>query len=145
MFKMSAICLALAQAHLYRPPTGATPWHDATPNHRKLPYEIDYKVADFGMDHDIISTQAHIEQQEKKHGLWTPKMKDEKKLQLNSDPICSSVGCPDSKNLHHDGTPVVNYPVNDNAELDEDMIAAQSNIKKTQKRMGHKLRLKKSD
>ena len=77
--KVFAILL-LSATQAYRPPQGATPWHDETPNYRKPDHKIDYAVPDFGIDHDIISTQKHIEDQEKKHGLWKPKLKDEKKI-----------------------------------------------------------------
>jgi len=32
----------------------------------------DYFVPNFGADKDIIDAQAHIAQQEAKHGVWTP-------------------------------------------------------------------------
>ena len=57
------------------------------PEKKKKTHPMDYKVPDFGVDHDIISTQKHIADQEKKHGKWTPKTEDPdaaKKIQLKS-------------------------------------------------------------
>ena len=48
------------------------------------------------MDHDIISTQDHIKRSEETHGKWTLP-EDAAKIQLESDPICSSSGCEKSK------------------------------------------------
>ncbi len=50
----------------YRPPEGSVPWHNADPNAIADPFKMNYKVADFGVDHDIIATQKHISDQEKR-------------------------------------------------------------------------------
>lgn len=43
-------------------------------NKKKLPYEINYKVPNFGVDEDIVNTQKHIAEQEKKQNhKWVPK------------------------------------------------------------------------
>ena len=42
----------------------------------------DYKVPNFGMDHDIIDTQKHIADEEKKHGKWTPVQDDNGKWEV---------------------------------------------------------------
>ena len=40
---------------------------------KKPPHPMNYKVPDFGMDHDIIDTQKHIADQEKAQGhTWVP-------------------------------------------------------------------------
>ena len=48
-------------------------WPCDTVDKKKLGYPIDYKVPNFGVDEDIVNTQAHIKAQEAKHGAWTPK------------------------------------------------------------------------
>ena len=35
------------------------------------PYPINYPVPNFGVDEDIISTQKHIKDMEKKYGKWS--------------------------------------------------------------------------
>ena len=116
-----------------RPYPGTAPWHNENPNFVKPDHDVDYPVPDFGKDHDIIDTQKHIADQEKKHGKWTPK-KDEKTgewnvpqpidndsyqyrnlqldnlIALNSDPICSSAGCTQYKHPKKKTHPM-NYPV----------------------------------
>jgi hypothetical protein len=71
-------------------------------------YPIDYKVPDFGQDHDIKDSLKHMDSTEKKLGTWTlpPKNETENSLAVKkddkkaltvtvkkSDPICPSVGC----------------------------------------------------
>lgn len=55
------------------------------------------------MDKDIVDTQKHIDDAEKKHGKWKIDLKGAL-VQLESDPICSSAGCEKSpikpKNSH---------------------------------------------
>ena len=50
---------------------GCNTGYTAKPDH-----PVDYKVPNFGIDHDIIATQKHIKDQEAKHGAWTPKQDD---------------------------------------------------------------------
>ena len=50
----------------YRPPEGSVPWHNAEPNKVEDPFKMNYVVPNFGVDHDIISTQKHISDQEKR-------------------------------------------------------------------------------
>jgi hypothetical protein len=41
---------------------------------KKSPHPVDYKVPNFGVDEDIINTQKHVADQEKKQNhKWTPK------------------------------------------------------------------------
>jgi len=72
---MAALLLTMEQVKAFRPPAGTAPWHKEGRENEwfKLDYPIDYKVPDFGMDHDIIHTQKHIKDQEDrlKH-KWTP-------------------------------------------------------------------------
>jgi len=71
-------------------------------------------VPNFGLDKDVVDTQAHIAAQEAKHGKWTPTQDDngvwivpgaadnksytykslvQLEADAESDPICSSAGC----------------------------------------------------
>lgn len=91
------------------------------PNAKKpKPHPVDYFVPNFGLDRDIVDTQASIAAQEAKHGKWVPVQDDngvwivpqaannksytyKSLLQLDaeSDPVCPSSGCP--KNKFHGG------------------------------------------
>jgi len=81
-------------------------------------HPVDYYVPNFGLDADILVAQKNIADQEKKHGKWSPKQDDngvwlvpqpidnksysyaavqlEDQINLESDPICSSAGCPEN-------------------------------------------------
>ena len=67
-------------------------------------HPVDYPVPDFGVDHDIIGTQASSANAEQDLGTeWNPESFDKvpkvdaefKLMQKasDSDPICSSAGC----------------------------------------------------
>jgi hypothetical protein len=87
-------------------------------------------VPNFGLDKDIVDAQANIATQEKKHGAWTPTQDDngvwevpeaidnnlykyrsllqtDADIKTESDPICSSAGCP--KNYATAATHPMNY------------------------------------
>ena len=57
----------------FRPPVGSTPWHDDHTGSKRLPPPEPYTVPNFGVDHDIISTQKHIADAEKKYGVMKVK------------------------------------------------------------------------
>ena len=76
MFSKSTICLlaialfsdeVVAHKVDYRPPAGTAPWYKtATENSWIKPtWKVDYFVPNFGVDHDIKTTQAHIAETEK--------------------------------------------------------------------------------
>jgi len=44
--------------------------HPECKSKKESPHPVDYKVPNFGVDHDIIDTQKHMADQEKKHGKW---------------------------------------------------------------------------
>jgi hypothetical protein len=71
---MAALVLTLEQAIAvygkntdYRPPAGTAPWHEEKREWRwhKPDYPIDYKVPNFGIDHDIAVSQQNLEVAEK--------------------------------------------------------------------------------
>jgi len=62
----------------YRPPAEAAPWHKPDVG-SKVKEEDPYFVPNFGIDHDIISTQKHMDQQEKAKGAWMPKKNEDGK------------------------------------------------------------------
>jgi len=74
--KTSALILTLlfagsAEAVRYRPyADGRTPWYKTSPGAPEIDFPHDYKVADFGVDHDIKSTFAHTAAAEAKLGEW---------------------------------------------------------------------------
>ena len=54
----------------FRPYTnGRTPWYKSPPKEPKVEFKHDYFVPNFGVDQDVIHTQAHIAQQEKRLGI----------------------------------------------------------------------------
>ena len=98
------------------------------------PHPVDYKVPNFGVDEDIVNTQAHIAAQEKKHGPWKAVQDDngfwivpeaasnqsytygslvqtdaDVKAETESDPICSSAGCIGPKATKGAKTHPMNY------------------------------------
>ena len=109
-------------------------------------------MPNFGVDEDIIRTQKHIADQEKKQGhTWTPK-RDEtgawdvpeayksstKSLaQVGSDPVCHSAGCPKSKWFGNAADKVVDYPdLVGKYGYDEDIIDSVGNEWMVSKAMG---------
>ena len=78
----------------------------------KMPYDINYPVPNFGVDHDIKNTETDIELAEKqlKH-KWNPKMKADKE-----DPK--------------------DYPV-PNLGVDEDILGVAQSLRASQAQLGH--------
>jgi len=74
--KTSAMILALlfagsAEAVRYRPfVDGRTPWYKTSPGVAPVDFPHDYKVSDFGVDHEIKSSLAHTAAAEAKLGEW---------------------------------------------------------------------------
>lgn len=129
---MAALLLTMEQAYLvygkhsdYRPLPESAPWHQEKREWRwhKPDYPTNYKVPDFGVDHDIAVSQNNLKDTEKllKH-QWSPKKneqgafvlpnsadahstmtydpkarmqiaRDEEYVQTESDPVCHSAGC----------------------------------------------------
>ena len=141
-----------------RPYAGTAPWHEENREGKwfKLDYPIDYKVPNFGVDHDIIHTKKHIADQEKRlDHKWIPKRDPETKKFIvpnaanansysympsnmvqrksfqsltQSDPISGSAGWPVStRKAKVDDT--VFYPDPDTMELDFDMVDSVKNLK----------------
>lgn len=112
-------------------------------------YPVDYKVPDFGVDHDIKDSLKHMKDQEADKGTWTlPKDKEGKiissypsnntlasgkkpaekqaiavsaDVQMKSDPICSSAGCTQYEHPKLETYPM-DYPVA-NFGVDHDIKA----------------------
>lgn len=82
------------------------------PLEKKPDHPTGYSVPDFGVDEDVIATQAHMKQQEKTLGVnWNPDQDDSGKwivptseaefhltgtktdIHLKDDPVCISTGC----------------------------------------------------
>ena len=63
----------------YRPPTPEqAPWHKPDVG-SKVKVEDPYFVPNFGIDHDIVSTQKHVADVEKAKGKWAPKQNEDGK------------------------------------------------------------------
>lgn len=96
-------------------------------------HPVDYYVPNFGLDHDILTAQKNIKDQEKKHGVWTPKQDDngvwqvptaapnssytyrllqlDSQIDLQDDPICSSAGCTQYQHKKKKPEYPIDYPV----------------------------------
>ena len=106
-------------------------------------------MPNFGLDHDIATSQANEQATESKlNHQWVPKWDEEKEkfevpspdiefklIGLNhaSDPICSSAGCPTKKDKSHPK----DYPVPDFG-VDPDIISTQKHIADQEKLKNHK-------
>jgi hypothetical protein len=91
---------------------------------------MNYKVPNFGVDYDILATQASLKVSEKenKHKLYG-KLYPKSFVQLDeqSDPICGSGGC---NQYTHPKKPLgypINYPV-PNFGTDTDIETTKENI-----------------
>jgi hypothetical protein len=114
-------------------------------NKSKSPYPINYKVPDFGVDHDIVQTQRHIADEEKRQNhKWNPK-KDENgawnvpSALVQSDPVCHSAGCPKSEWFEAEkaAAPEPEYPdLVAKYGYDEDIIDSYGNEMMVSKAMG---------
>lgn len=113
-------------------------------------------MPNFGMDHDIIVSQANeaASQEKLKHTWnWSPALNEEEikdkalirwgsLAQRNpaslavSDPICSSAGCPNSWKGRQADKPV-NYPVTHGYPLDDDIISTQGHLKNQEVKQKH--------
>jgi len=131
------------------------------PKKKNGDYPVDYKVPDFGMDHDIKDSLKHMNDQEAEKGTWTlPRDKDGKiigsfpsnntlsskpasktalavsaDVQMKSDPICSSAGCTQYEHPKHETYPM-DYPV-PNFGVDHDIAASQAHTDQVEKSMGY--------
>lgn len=114
-------------------------------NKSKSPYPINYKVPDFGIDHDIITTQNHIASEEKRQNhKWVPKKDDTGAWNVpsalaQSDPICHSAGCEKSVWFKQEKTPFddIEYPdLVKKYGYDEDIIDSVGNEMMVSKAMG---------
>ena len=101
---------------------------------------MDYPVPDFGVDHDIISTQKSSSNAEKDLDIeWNPPSFDDvpkvdaefKLMQVRSDPICNSFGCTQYLHPTKDSHPV-DYPVPDFG-MDHDIISTQNSSSNAEK------------
>ena len=134
--------------------------HDLNAAFKKIEKErhpMNYKVPNLGVDQDIKDTQSHTAAAEKrlKH-KWTPKQdkngvwlvpnaknnnnwtfisfKDSQgllQLEAESDPICSSSGCPKNK-LHAGPTWPMDYPV-PNFGADQDVLNVNDSLAASEK------------
>jgi uncharacterized protein YkvS len=90
--------------------------------HKKLPYDIDYPVPNFGVDHEILDNHKDLDVAEGIVGHhWNFKFE---KPPLNP-----------AKKTVYDGAP----------KLDGDIIDSRNNLKSTESRMSHKLVLDSDD
>jgi hypothetical protein len=114
----------------------------------------DYFVPNFGMEHDILATQAHLLGAEKslKH-TWTVPKDDLPKLfpdaqfsyglaQKQSVPACTSVGCETETaaptKLQADMDKHAKDYFVPNFGMDHDIVASESNLKNAEKSLKHK-------
>lgn len=98
---------------------------------KKSPYPIDYKVPDYGIDHDIKDSLKHLKDQEKKHGKWD--LPKDENVDISSIPACTSIGCA------HDKKPKDPHPMNyyvPNFGVDHDIQASLKNLKDQEKKHG---------
>lgn len=86
------------------------------------PYPINYPVPNFGVDEDIISTQKHIKDMEKKYGKWSFAQAEQEREPLlsNIKPANTNPGYP------------INYPV-PNFGVDQDILDTQNHLNKLEK------------
>jgi len=115
-------------------------------------HPVDYKVPNFGVDQDIINTQEHLKNTEKKlKHVWKPKRdengvwevptayKSSTLAQAESDPVCHSAGCSKSKWFAPDPNaiqPVYYDDVVAKFGYDEDIIDSVGNEMIVSKAMG---------
>ena len=77
----TASAIEVSQESTYRPTAEQAPWYKtASSSTWNVPdWKINYKVPNFGVDHDIKATQKHEKDTSKKLGAWNPKKdKDDK-------------------------------------------------------------------
>jgi hypothetical protein len=116
---MGSVTLALltndAKALKYRPPPGATPWYKTASVGENLDpkYPYNYVVPNFGVDTDVVMSQKHLSEAEKKVGK----------------PMAASFKKPK-------GHPV-DYKV-PNFGQDSDIKIALGNIAQSEKNLNHK-------
>ena len=73
MFKFIAATLVVSVS-AYRPIEGTNPWDKEVPKGPTVDFPYNYKVANFGLDHDIRDTNNNLEGAEKAlKTKWTPK------------------------------------------------------------------------
>jgi hypothetical protein len=117
----------------------------------------DYRVPNFGMDHDIVGTHESIKSTEKTMGKsWTPTQDENGNwdvpsaannksyryagaslAQVQSDPICSSAGCEAHARKQKGGDKIVQYPDPEVQGLEADIIHSHASEKQAQKTLGH--------
>ena len=113
----------------------------------------DYRVPNFGLDHDIITSQTNEKATEKKLGhqwVWSPEPTSEEirdkalirslaQKQAISDPICSSAHYPDCfiGNKSDSEEKIVRYNVDHTYPLDSDIIVSQKNLKEQETSQKH--------
>jgi len=116
----------------------------------KSAYPVDYKVPNFGVDQDIVHTQKHIKDAEKKlghnwkpvqdvNGIWeVPTAHKPSLAQIGSDPVCHSAGCPKTKWFKKDKDNEVVYydDVVKKFGYDEDIVDSVGNEMMVSKAMG---------
>jgi hypothetical protein len=98
-------------------------------------HPTNYFVPDFGMDEDIITTQANIKAQKEKAGLkWPGDSFVQTNAEMGREPLLTwapTIADPDHP---------MNYFV-PNFGLDHDILGADANLKLTEERLGHKLHI----
>jgi hypothetical protein len=63
---LSVFLYGSAEAIRYRPYTnGNTPWYRTTPKVQPDSFPVNYPVADFGIDHNVIATENSLRTAEK--------------------------------------------------------------------------------
>jgi len=100
----------------FRPYTsGRTPWYKSPPKEPKVEFPHDYFVPSFGVDQDVITTQAHIAGQEQRLGI-----------KYDSATFKKAPGPPDNRR-HNFG------------DLDRDVAITAKNMQKAEEKLGHSM------
>ena len=101
-------------------------------------HPMDYKVANFGMDHDIKVSVHNMQNAETTLGTESIHMQAEADMRVNSDPICDSSGCNQYKHKKKDPGYDKDYPVVD-LGVDKDIIGAHEDLAVAEGIVKHKL------
>jgi hypothetical protein len=121
---------------------------------------MNYFVPNFGKDQDIVDSQAHLAEVEKKlntnlsvaqndngnyivKGNSDPsKFNDVNLSQIESeegsDPICSSAGCTQYKHVGSKKKYPIDYPVANFGRDKNDIVASEDSLDWAEKHLGHK-------
>lgn len=112
--------------------------HVFTPKKTEAGHPVDYKVANFGPDRDIVGTQSSIANAEASLGhSWTG---NDMLIQTKSDPIGSSIGITEYPLPKTPLGYAVDYTV-PNFGVDPEVSNVQKSLAETEKLMGQEFHL----